>query len=96
MVNSIAFNTQALQIIFTKLNINEVKFTFIIAYYLLKEKKKVFVNTPANRERLSKNGFKRTPDRIQRLLDTLVSKWVLIDEGGNAYSLNERILVSNK
>ena len=95
MKNTISFNSQALQIIFTKLNINEVKLTFVIAYYLLTEKKKVFVNTPSNREWLAKNGFKRTPDRIQRLLDTLVSKWVLIEEGGNAYSLNEHILVSN-
>lgn len=96
MINSIAFNPHALQIIFNKLNINEVKLTFVIAYYLLTEKKKVFVNTPKNREWLAKNGFKRSSDRIQRLLDTLVSKWVLIDEGGNAYSLNEHILVSNK
>ena len=95
MNSTITFNSSALQIIFTKLNINEVKLTFVIAYYLLTENKKVFANNAINREWLSKHGFKRTPERIKDLLDSLVSKWVLIDNGNSVYSLNEHIVVGS-
>lgn len=92
MKNSITLNLKVLYIIFTKLNINEVKLALVIAYYLLTENKKVFTNTPENREWLTKHGFKRTPERLHCLLVSLVRKHVLADEGGEAYSLNKHIL----
>jgi hypothetical protein len=94
MNSIISFNLSALPVLFSNLNVSELKFIFVLAYYISATDKKVFINSAENREWLAAYGFRRPVNRISDLLTSLERKKMLIKEGTNTYSLNKHIMAS--
>ena len=92
MTNVPFFKLDKFPILLNRLNVNEFKFIYSLAYYLMSTNKSVYTDIAENREALKSLGFNRSQIRIKNLLNSLVNKNILTKEDSSVYSFNRKLI----